>query len=141
MVATAILITAYNNAIIGKHYSFAAAIAVAWLGITAIASGAGMVEVNAAALAEPALVEMQERIGGRLRTDSMRIARFQPGIQKRHIGATVMFGLAILINISALLYAVIHLSNPCRRRGTGCPRPQPSRSPDPFRLLSAGGPA
>jgi hypothetical protein len=70
IVATAILITAYASAINGKQYGFAAAVAVAGLGITGIASSAALFEVRTAGLVKPGLAEMQERVGGRLRTDS-----------------------------------------------------------------------
>ncbi len=60
--------------------------------------------VNAAALAEPALAELQNRIGGRLRIDSIRMAAgFQPRIRQRRTA----FGLATPLDISALLYALI----------------------------------
>lgn len=106
IVATAILITAYASAIHDKQYGFAAVIAAAGLGLTVIASGAALFEVGAAGLAEPGLAEMQERVGGRLRTDSMRIARLQAGLRLRIAAVIVMFGLATLLIISALVYAL-----------------------------------
>jgi hypothetical protein len=78
IVATAIAVTAYTSAINGKHYGFAAALAIAGLGLTAIASVATLNGVNAAALAEPALIEMQERVGARLKTER------RPGSAPRH---------------------------------------------------------
>ena len=105
IVATAILITAYASAINDKQYGFAAAVTVAGLVLTAIASVFALSAVRVAGLAEPGLAEMQERVGGRLRTDSMRIARLQPGLRLRLAATTAMFGLATLLDISALVYA------------------------------------
>jgi hypothetical protein len=62
---------------------------------------------DTAALAEPALAEMQERIGDRLRTDSMYIAG-RRRIEQRRTGAMIMFGVATAFDVGALLYAVIH---------------------------------
>src|SRR5690349_20717973 len=100
LVATAILITTYASAIKDKQYGSAA------LALTAIASMFALSAVRTAGLAEPGLAEMQERVGGRLRTDSMRIARLQVGLRLRLAATTIMFGLATLLNISALVYAL-----------------------------------
>jgi hypothetical protein len=108
LVATAVAITAYIGAINGKHYGLAAALAVAGLGLTVIACAGVFYTVNVAALAEPALTEMQERIGDRLRTDSMRIARLQIGIRQRRAAAIALFGPAAAFDVGALLYALIH---------------------------------
>ena len=105
-VATAILITAYASAINDKQYGFAAVVTVAGLALTAIASMFALSAVRTAGLAEPGLAEMQERVGDRLRTDSMRIARLQVGLRLRLAATTIMFGLATLLNISALVYAL-----------------------------------
>jgi hypothetical protein len=108
IVATAVAITAYTGAINGKHYGLAAALATAGLGLTTAAFAAVFHMVNAAALAEPALTEMQERIGDRLRTGSMRIAGLQTGIRQRRAAAIALFGPAAAFDVVALLYALIH---------------------------------
>jgi hypothetical protein len=105
IVATAILITAYASAIKDKQYGFAVVVTVAGLVLTAIVSASGLSAVRTGGLAEPGLAEMQERVGGRLRTDSMRIARLQVGLRLRLAATTAMFGLAALLDISALVYA------------------------------------
>jgi hypothetical protein len=108
LVAAAILFTAYTSAIDGKHNGVAAAIAVAGLGITGLTSAAALREANAAALAEPALEELQNRIASRLSIDLIRMTASQAGQMHRRAAAVVTtFGLAALLNISALLYAVI----------------------------------
>jgi hypothetical protein len=107
LVATAIVVTAYSSAINGKHYPFAAALAIAGLGLTAILAGNGLYQINTAALAEPALTEMQERIGGKLRTGSMHIAGPRE-IRQRRNGTIIMFGVAAAFYAGALLYALIH---------------------------------
>src|SRR5206468_3485941 len=89
LVATAILVTAYANAINGKYYRFAAVLAIAALGFTAIGSAAGLAEMDAAYLAEPALDEIQERIADRLGTDSIRIVRLQRSIRQRRAGVII----------------------------------------------------
>ena len=108
IVATAIVVTAYTSAINGKHYGFAAALAISGLGLTAVLAATGWYQMNTAHLAEPALAEMQERIGGRLSTDSMRIAGRQPGIRQKRAGAVIVFGVAAAFEISALIYAATH---------------------------------
>jgi hypothetical protein len=108
LVATAIILTAYTSAINGKHYGVAAALALAGLGLTALALTAALHETNAASLAVPALTELQDRIADRLSVNSIRMAKFQAGIQQRHAAVAITFGFATLLNISALLYALIH---------------------------------
>ena len=83
IVATAILITAYASAIHDKQYGLAVVITAGGLVLTAIASVSSLSAVNTGGLAEPGLAEMQERVGDRLRTDSMRIARLQGGLRLR----------------------------------------------------------
>jgi len=57
IVATAIVVTAYTSAINGKHYGFAAALAISGLGLTAVLAATGWYQMNTAHLAEPALAE------------------------------------------------------------------------------------
>ena len=104
--ATAILLTAYTSAINGKHYGIAAALA--GLGLTALTAAAVLIEGNAAAQATPGLTELQNRMAGRLKIDPIPAATFQPERTQGRGAVAVTFGLAALLNISALLYAVIH---------------------------------
>jgi hypothetical protein len=109
LVAAAILLTAYTSAINGKHYALAVALALAGLGLTAITAGTVLYEVRAADLARPAVAELQNRIADRLRLDPLHVATFQAGIAgQRRVANVLTFGLAILLNIGALIYAVIH---------------------------------
>ncbi len=108
LVATAILLTAYTSAINGKHYGVAAALAIAGLGLTALTAAAVLVEGNAAAQATPGLTELQNRIAGRLKIDPIRAATFQPERRPRRAAVAVTLGLGSLLDISALLYALIH---------------------------------
>ena len=109
LVAAAILIAAYTSAINGKHYGVAAALAAVGLGLTAITTGIVLYEVNAADLARPAVAELQNRIADKLRLDPIHQTTFQAGITgQRRLANVLMFGLAALLNIGALIYAVIH---------------------------------
>lgn len=108
LVATAILFTAYVSAINGKHYGVAAALAIGALGLTALMAAAVLGETNAAARAAPGLSELQDRMAGRLRIDPIRMATFQRGRTQRRITVAVTFGLSALLQISGLLYALIH---------------------------------
>jgi hypothetical protein len=105
LVAAAITFSAYTSAINGKDYSVAAAIAIAGLAFAAIASLAVLHAINAGARAEPALAELQDRIAARLGLDAIRMTRSETPIQLRRAAIIVTFGLAALLNISALLYA------------------------------------
>jgi hypothetical protein len=113
LVASAILFTAYFSAINGKHDGIAATLALTALGLTALAAAAVLGNVNAAALAEPGLAELHNRVAGRLRIAPIRIATFPTGTQRR-VGAALVFGVAILSDVSGLLYALIHRDSRCR---------------------------
>ena len=108
LVAAAITGSTYTSAITGKDYGVAVAVAITGLGITAIASAAGFREVYAASLAEPALAELQDRVARMLGIDSIRLVSSEAQIRQRRTGVVIIIGLAFLVNISALLYALIH---------------------------------
>jgi hypothetical protein len=108
LVATAILFTAYTSAINGKHYGIAAVPALAGLGLTALAIVGLLHEQNAAALAEPPLAELQNRVGGRLGVDSIPMVSPQTRGRGGRAAVASGFGMATLLNIGALLYALVH---------------------------------
>jgi hypothetical protein len=106
IVATAIVVTAYASSINDKQYGFAAALMIVGLGLTAVTGTISLYEVSAANLAEPALTEMQERIGDRLNTASMHIASREMGLRLRLIGLAGIFGVATAFAITGLVYAL-----------------------------------
>jgi len=113
LVAIAILLTAYTSAINGKHYGIAAALAIAGLGMTALTAAAVLVEGNSAARSTPGLTELQIRMADRLRIKPIRAATFDLQAERtrrrgRVAAVAVTLGLAVLLDISALLYALIH---------------------------------
>lgn len=75
--------------------------------LTAIATAAEVGEVNTAGLAQPALEKLQERIADRPHINEIRMAELQRGKTTRLAAVIIVFGAATLVNVSALLYAVI----------------------------------
>ena len=106
LVATAILLTAYTSAINGKHYGIATALALAGLGLTALTATGALNEARAGALAVPALTELQDRIADRL---SIGMFRFMPQTRANGPAVAIALGLATLLNIGALIYALVRL--------------------------------
>ena len=107
IVATALLVTAYANSINKKQYSFAVALAVAGLVITAIASASALNQATAAGKAELPLDQMQDRIADRLRVGSFRIVERQGGIRYTPAVAGIMVVLAAGLFVAALIYAAL----------------------------------
>jgi hypothetical protein len=106
LISSAVLLTGYSSAINGKNYSLAAVLAAVGLVLTAVASASGTYEVNAAARAEPPLAELQEQIARRLHIDEICMARFHYTRRNRNAAIAITLGLAALLNISALVYAL-----------------------------------
>ena len=106
LVATAILITAYTAAINGEHYSIAAVLAVAGLGLTAVAFAAAVHEVEGAGVAIQALVKLEDKVAAGLGIDEIRMAGEKVGRVERRTAVVLTFGLAALVDISALVYAL-----------------------------------
>jgi len=59
-------------------------------------------------LAITPLAEIQDRLADRLRLNSIRMARSQAGTKLRLAAIVIAIGLATLLNVSALLYALRH---------------------------------
>jgi hypothetical protein len=104
LVATAILFTAYTNAI-GKYWGVAVALAIAGILLTLLGLVAVLHQVNGAYLAEAPLSELQDRIAGKLKIDAIRMARLQAGIRQRRAGVIVTFSGVVLFDIAGLAYA------------------------------------
>ena len=108
LVANAILWTAYVGAINEKHYGLAVAVTLAGLGLTALATAFTLVIGSAADLARPALVKLQDRIADKLDIKEIRMEAFGRTKTRRSTATIIMFGGATLVNISALVYALVH---------------------------------
>jgi hypothetical protein len=105
LVAGAILATAYASAFNGKHYGLAAVFSVAGLGLTALAFTVALDQRRTIEQAEPAIIELEEQVASKLDIDSIRIVKPERGIISIGLPAV---GLATLVSIGALLYALIH---------------------------------
>jgi hypothetical protein len=108
LVAAAITGSAYTSALTNKDYGIALAAAIFGLVLTAVASTAGLREVNAAAEAERPLALLQHRVSRTLGIDiCMTISDASPR-QRRTGIIIVIIGSAFLVNIGSLLYALIY---------------------------------
>ncbi len=108
LVATALLAIAYVSAINGKHYSIAAVLALSGMALTTATFLVGLRQRGVAYSAGQVLIELQGRVDRRLKTESIRPARAQPADRLGQIAVPVMFGLVLVLEVSALLYAVFH---------------------------------
>jgi hypothetical protein len=109
LVVNAILFAAYTSAINTKNYGLAVVLALAALGITAVAATLTQIIENAAELALPALDKLQDRLADRLDINEIHMAGFQRAKATRIIAAVyITFGGAALFDIGALVYAATH---------------------------------
>lgn len=109
LVAIAVLATAYVSAINGKHYAIAVAIALSGAVLTAVTFTVGHRQRRRAAAGEVALAALQSRIADRLMIDSLRMVGSEIGkAPKPYFPVRLAFGLALLLSIGAVLYALIH---------------------------------
>jgi hypothetical protein len=102
VVAGAVLATAYVSAINGKHYPLATVVAVAATGLTLVTSLMVFRQTLQVNSAEPVLAKLQNQVVGTSLAGTTRtehwILRALPGI--------LALGVALLVDIAALLYAV-----------------------------------
>jgi len=107
LVAIAVLATAYVSAINGKHYGIAVAIALSGAVLAAVTFTVGHRQRRRAAVGEVALAALQNRVADRLMIDSLRMV----GSENRtrfYFPVRLAFGLALLLSVGAVLYALIH---------------------------------
>jgi hypothetical protein len=110
LLANVIIFAAYTGAINGNHYGIAVALALAALGLTAVAAALEQILVNAAVLALPALDKLQDRLASKLDVNEIHIARSERARGKRIDAAIlILFGGAALVNMAALGYAAANL--------------------------------
>ena len=97
-----------------EHYRVAAALAIAGLGLTAAMAAAVLGEVNAAARAAPGGSPNCKTGSQAGENRPIRMATFHAGRTQRRVAVAVPFGLSVLLQISGLLYALIHRDSPGR---------------------------
>lgn len=109
LVGNAILFAAYASAINGNNYGIAVALAIAALGLTAVAATLAHIIENSAELALPALDKLQDRLADGLDINEIRMARLQRAKATRvGVAVIITFGGAALFDIGALVYAATH---------------------------------
>ena len=111
LVASAVLATAYVSAINGKLYPVAAVVALTGIGLTAVTSLIALRQSLQVGLAGPVLAEVQRRVADRLNFDlagTTGTGTWPVRIAQSTLPMTIALGLALLVNIGALLYALIH---------------------------------
>ena len=107
VVAGAVLATAYVSAISGKHYAIAVVISLSGTALAALAFLIGRRQRHRAAEAEPALAELQARVAKRLDIDSFRVVQLGSA-KRREAAVRIAFGLAILLSLGSVIYALVH---------------------------------
>lgn len=108
LVASTVLATAYVSAITGKHYPLAAVVAGAGLGLTVVTFLIVLRGSAGVGLAGPVLAELQGRVADRLQLESVRNIGTAPRLAQSIVPGVMALGLAVLLNIAALLYSLIH---------------------------------
>src|SRR5262249_45085011 len=108
LLAVAVLATASTSAIEKNRYGLAAGLAVGALGLTLVASIAGLQEIRAAKLALPAIAELHERIVERLNIDEFSMVTGRPWVGPPIGTYILVMVLATVNNTAGLLYAVMH---------------------------------
>jgi hypothetical protein len=108
LVAGAILATAYVSAINGKHYPLAAVIAVAGTGVTTITSLMVFRQTLEVDAAEPVLARLQARVVGTSLAGVTGTEQWTLRTARGRISGIIALGVALMVDIAALLYAVIH---------------------------------
>jgi hypothetical protein len=107
-VASAVLATAYVSAINGKHYAIATVLALAGIALMTTTAFIGLVERQSAYLAGPALDKLRDRVAGRLHLEELRKKEPPLAVRLARLAWPIAVGLALSLNVAALLYAAIH---------------------------------
>jgi hypothetical protein len=110
LVALAILANAYVAAFNAKLYMVAAVIGLSGLALTVVTSMVGFRQRRMARFSELALIELQDRVAGRLEIEAFRIQQ-EIGKKSRLKATPVAYfavALAALLSVGAAAYALIH---------------------------------
>lgn len=110
LVAVAVLANAYVSAFNAKLYVVAAVISLSGLALTMVTFAVGSRQRRLAHFSELALIELQDRMAGRLGIDALR---FQEEVPQRFTLRTtpysyIAFVVAALLSAGAVIYALIH---------------------------------
>ena len=108
LVAGAILATGYVGAINGKHYPLAALVAVAGTGLTAITALLVIRQNLQTDSAEPVLARLQDRVVGTSLARPTGTEHWIERVFRSGVPGTIALGVSLLVDIGALLYALIH---------------------------------
>jgi hypothetical protein len=108
LVGVAILATAYVGAINGKHYPLAAVVTVAGIGLTGITALLVIRQNLQTDLAEPVLAGLQRQVVGTSLAGTTGTERRIERVFRSGVPGMVALGVALLVEIGALLYALIH---------------------------------
>jgi hypothetical protein len=106
LVASAVLATAYVSAINGKHYPLAAVVAVAGTGLTLVTSLMVFRQMLQVDSAEPVLAKLQERVVGTSLAPTTGTEHWIVRVARGAVPGVMALGVALLVDIGALLYAV-----------------------------------
>jgi hypothetical protein len=83
-------------------------LALAGIALTTMTAFVGLVEWQLAIPADLALQELRQRVAGRLKIGSAPESRVPLGIRMARVPWPIAVGLALLLNVAALVYSVIH---------------------------------
>jgi hypothetical protein len=110
LIAAAILANAYVAAFNARLYAVAAVVALTGLALTVVTWKMSLRQRRLASLSERTLIELQDRVAGRLGISAFRIQE-DTSKEPRFRGTPftyVALGIAAVLNAAAVVYALVH---------------------------------